>query len=410
MNILKEFSRRIEKFFTTENGQHIQPTIPPKGSTHRDEEWSHTDIYQGELALGLTEGKIFTSDGDKLIHLNQNEGFIVSGMCLSKPLNSFSGNIPFWVTITNGEISINNKRYIWIDDNLDSPVNDNGNLLLPAHTQVGPRIDYIFAVLVYNSTTGEDEVAFQIKSSYNILDINGHPTIGAPDDSIFLGVVYVPDGYNQLSTYALSMYSVCAMSPTYPISNIEPIDFIGGIKRSVLYYKQNQFYFKDQLVLESYPNPDYDPLGSPTQNQYPTILALWGTTNTGYAPGPNPASNGELFAPISGGSGTPGTSVTNAVIITPSNQHLYPGSSIGDLIIIKSDNTQINAGTANANYVHTQNIANTTWLVNHGLEMYPNVTIVDDDNVLILGGVEYIDINTVELTFSEPITGFAYLS
>lgn len=401
MSIIKEFSRRIEKFFTG----NTTPTIPEIGSTHLDTEWKSTDIYQGELALNLNTGNIYSSDGKKIIHLNRNDNYIISGMVLSKPDNSFSANIPFWLDISSGEISINNKHYIWNNESIGG-----GVLELEQHTQSKGRIDYVFAILE-DDGSGNDQIAFTTVSSYDDNDLEGSPTISVPNDSVFLGVVYVPEGYNSSSTYSLGMYSTAGLHPSYPVINFEPFDFVQKILKSTLYYKQYQFYYKNQLVIESYINTNYDPDGSPTQDNVPTILSLWGASKTSFADGSNPISNGNLFSPISGGSGAPGVSVDDAVVVNGTNVGDYPGANIGDLLIIKSDNTIINAGSiANSSYIHTQSIASSEWNINHNLGLFPNVTIVDSSYIKIYADVEYIDDNNIRITFSEPLTGEAYLS
>lgn len=65
---------------------------------------------------------------------------------------------------------------------------------------------------------------------------------------------------------------------------------------------------------------------------------------------------------------------------------------------------------APSSYIHTQSVASTTWTISHGLGFYPNVTIVDSGGNKVEGDENYIDINTVELSFSSAFAGDAYLS
>lgn len=67
-------------------------------------------------------------------------------------------------------------------------------------------------------------------------------------------------------------------------------------------------------------------------------------------------------------------------------------------------------GTAPQSYVHVQGVAASTWTVNHNLGFYPNVTVVDSTNRVVIGQTEYPDINTVVLSFSGGFAGKAYLS
>lgn len=50
------------------------------------------------------------------------------------------------------------------------------------------------------------------------------------------------------------------------------------------------------------------------------------------------------------------------------------------------------------------------WDIIHALPFYPNVTILDDNNIAIEGDIEYVDATTIRATFSEPISGSALLS
>ena len=61
-------------------------------------------------------------------------------------------------------------------------------------------------------------------------------------------------------------------------------------------------------------------------------------------------------------------------------------------------------------YKHTQNVASTTWLIPHGLDTYPSITVVDSAGTRVYGDERFIDANNIELTFSAPFGGIAYLT
>ena len=61
-------------------------------------------------------------------------------------------------------------------------------------------------------------------------------------------------------------------------------------------------------------------------------------------------------------------------------------------------------------YIHTQNSASDHWFINHKMQKYPSVTIVDTAGTVVVGEVVYIDDNNVELYFSSPFSGAAYLN
>lgn len=60
-------------------------------------------------------------------------------------------------------------------------------------------------------------------------------------------------------------------------------------------------------------------------------------------------------------------------------------------------------------YEHEQTLASDEWIIDHNTGHYPCVTIVDDNNVVMLGTIQYITLNRVKVTFNEPVTGKAYL-
>ena len=59
---------------------------------------------------------------------------------------------------------------------------------------------------------------------------------------------------------------------------------------------------------------------------------------------------------------------------------------------------------------HTQGSASSTWTVTHNLNKFPSVTIVDSNEEQIFGVVDYQSANTIVLTFSDAISGKAYLN
>jgi hypothetical protein len=61
-------------------------------------------------------------------------------------------------------------------------------------------------------------------------------------------------------------------------------------------------------------------------------------------------------------------------------------------------------------YTHNQEASSNQWIINHNLKFYPNVTITTTTGVVIDADVKYNSSSQVELSFSEPISGFAYLS
>lgn len=70
----------------------------------------------------------------------------------------------------------------------------------------------------------------------------------------------------------------------------------------------------------------------------------------------------------------------------------------------------IHLGVGDKNYIHNQLAASTTWTINHNLEKFPSVTVQDSASTNIIGEVTYIDNNNLTITFSDELSGKAYLN
>ena len=61
-------------------------------------------------------------------------------------------------------------------------------------------------------------------------------------------------------------------------------------------------------------------------------------------------------------------------------------------------------------YIHNQMSASSTWSVQHNLNKYPSVSVVDSGNNMVVGDVEYIDENNLTITFNASFSGKAYVN
>ena len=68
------------------------------------------------------------------------------------------------------------------------------------------------------------------------------------------------------------------------------------------------------------------------------------------------------------------------------------------------------ADVANTTYIHYQGTTAIEWNVIHSLNKYPNVSVVDSADTIVIGNVEYISLNEVQITFSGAFQGRAYLN
>lgn len=63
-----------------------------------------------------------------------------------------------------------------------------------------------------------------------------------------------------------------------------------------------------------------------------------------------------------------------------------------------------------ARYTHNQGMAAKSWVINHGLGWFPSVTVVDQSKNVFYGDVEYIDQNSLVVSFFAELSGTAYLN
>lgn len=79
-----------------------------------------------------------------------------------------------------------------------------------------------------------------------------------------------------------------------------------------------------------------------------------------------------------------------------------------DLIEVKITPTTIEA--ISKTFVFEQAIPSDVWYIEHNLNKYPSVSIVDSAGSVVMGDVLYVDKNKVVLTFIGQFNGKAYLN
>lgn len=67
-------------------------------------------------------------------------------------------------------------------------------------------------------------------------------------------------------------------------------------------------------------------------------------------------------------------------------------------------------GSGDKTFVFTQSTASNRWVIKHDLNKYPCVSVVDTGNNVVVGQVEYIDLNNCVCTFTSAFSGKAYLN
>lgn len=208
-NLITNFTRRIEKYFEE---QGIIPSISIPGTNHIDDpkSWEDNNIYKGEVAINLYDGKLYTSDDKDIIQLN-SEDFILNGLQVIQPSGAYSGGIPRWLTVTDGFVKIKGRTYKHISSTTKNPSSDGDIQVEPNTSTLNGRYDLIYITgdypnMHYSTDTNYKAKIGIVKGSENIENLIKN-IIAIPEDSILLGIVWVPPSYNDSSIHKLRPWS-----------------------------------------------------------------------------------------------------------------------------------------------------------------------------------------------------------
>jgi F0F1-type ATP synthase beta subunit len=61
-------------------------------------------------------------------------------------------------------------------------------------------------------------------------------------------------------------------------------------------------------------------------------------------------------------------------------------------------------------YTHIQSTIATEWTINHNLNFYPNVTVLDNSSRILETDIVYLNANTVKIIMNSASSGTAYLT
>lgn len=68
------------------------------------------------------------------------------------------------------------------------------------------------------------------------------------------------------------------------------------------------------------------------------------------------------------------------------------------------------SGGTDAEYIHTQLVPDTVWVIVHNMNRYFSVAVVDSSGSVVVGDVHYDSSNQITVTFGAAFAGLAYLS
>ena len=98
------------------------------------------------------------------------------------------------------------------------------------------------------------------------------------------------------------------------------------------------------------------------------------------------------------------------------NVDVIVGDSISVDVVSKTEQPSVDViitggivGT-DKNFVFTQSSASDTWTINHTLNKFPSVSVVDSAGTGVIGNVTYNSTSQITLTFSASFSGKAYLN
>lgn len=77
---------------------------------------------------------------------------------------------------------------------------------------------------------------------------------------------------------------------------------------------------------------------------------------------------------------------------------------------LSASNAVLGGPSVDKNFIFVQRIAETIWVIQHPLNKFPSVTIIDSGGNVVIGNVQYISTNEVRCFFSAPFAGKAYLN
>lgn len=99
------------------------------------------------------------------------------------------------------------------------------------------------------------------------------------------------------------------------------------------------------------------------------------------------------------------TSLSNAYLFTLTHKGSSGEPTGSSITFANTGNT-----TADRFFTFTQASASASWTIQHNLEKFPSVTVIDSANDIVYGNTTYTDENNLTITFSAPFSGKAYLN
>jgi len=121
-----------------------------------------------------------------------------------------------------------------------------------------------------------------------------------------------------------------------------------------------------------------------------------------------PANDTSWRASSSGSSGNPIVVKSNSTVLTPELASLnFTGAGVTTFALGNDVTVNVSGGSSN-NFVFTQIIPATVWVVNHNLNKRCAVQVIDNTFTEVEAEILWNDNNTVTVTFNSNSTGYVY--
>lgn len=79
---------------------------------------------------------------------------------------------------------------------------------------------------------------------------------------------------------------------------------------------------------------------------------------------------------------------------------------VGNTLMIN----EVVSAQADVHFEHHQSTPSSTWSINHMLNKFPSVSIVDTSGNVVYGDIQHIDNNNLTINYSAAFSGKAYLN
>ena len=115
--------------------------------------------------------------------------------------------------------------------------------------------------------------------------------------------------------------------------------------------------------------------------------------------------------PIGPGGGAQGVQGTQGAGVSSQDvQNAISAAALGSTDDLSEGTANFYFKTSRVAYTHLQGSSSNTWVINHNLNFYPNVTVQDSAGTIYEGEISYTNLNSITVTFSSAFSGKAYLS